>query len=238
MMIVQLITPGKETQIWAEEYRRNWKDIFTVQSEVAQIIASELQAVITEEEKQLIEKIPTHNLTAYEYYQRGREEHIKYWIDDDKEAQVSAEYFYNKALEEDPGFARAYTGITQIYYENSFPFRGTHNIPDSILSRTDIALSLDDQDDEAYRIRAQVYRSKGDVQKAKENYGAALNINPNNALAQRDAGWFYINLLDDYVKGLASYHKAANVERSPYLPVILRNLAGVYMNFGFMSKAN
>jgi tetratricopeptide (TPR) repeat protein len=109
---------------------------------------------------------------------------------------------------------------------------------DSILNRTEIALTLDDQDDEAYRIRAQVYRAKGDILKAKENYETALNINPNNALALSSAGWFYIYHLNDYVNGLSSYHKAAGVERSPYLAVILRNIAKVYLEFGFIDKAN
>ena len=75
-LIVQLITPGKEGHIWANEYNRNWKDIFSVQSEVAQNIARELHAVITPEEKQLIEKKPTTSLTAYDFYQRGREEYL------------------------------------------------------------------------------------------------------------------------------------------------------------------
>jgi TolB-like protein len=38
-LIVQLIIPGLEGHIWANEYNRNWKDIFSVQSEVAQTIA-------------------------------------------------------------------------------------------------------------------------------------------------------------------------------------------------------
>jgi TolB-like protein len=76
-LIVQLIRPGKEGHIWANEYNRSWKDIFSVQSEVAQNIARELHAVITPEEIQLIEKKPTTSLTAYDFYQRGREEYIR-----------------------------------------------------------------------------------------------------------------------------------------------------------------
>jgi len=67
-LITQLIKPGKEGHVWANEYNRDWKDIFSVQSEVAKTIASELHAVITPEEKQIIEKTPTTNLKAYDYY--------------------------------------------------------------------------------------------------------------------------------------------------------------------------
>ena len=47
--------------------------LLSIQSQIAQTIASELKATITPEEKQLIEKIPTTNLTAYDFYQRGRD---------------------------------------------------------------------------------------------------------------------------------------------------------------------
>ena len=64
-LIVQLSNAQQnEDHLWADEYNRDWSDIFAVQSEVSQAIARELKAVITPEEKQLIEKIPTSNLTA------------------------------------------------------------------------------------------------------------------------------------------------------------------------------
>ena len=67
-LIVQLIKSGKEGHVWANEYDRKWNDILSVQSEVAQTIARELHTVITPEEKELIEKVPTADLTAYELY--------------------------------------------------------------------------------------------------------------------------------------------------------------------------
>ena len=76
-----------------------------MQSEVAQTIARELHAVITPDEKHLIEKTPTANLTAYDFYQRGKEEeHVKYWINKNnngilqKEVLQKAEDLYRKAL--------------------------------------------------------------------------------------------------------------------------------------------
>ena len=71
-LIVQLIKTGKEGHIWANNYDRNWSDIFAVQSEVAQAVAEELYASITPEEKKLIEKEPTRNLVAYNLYLQGR----------------------------------------------------------------------------------------------------------------------------------------------------------------------
>ena len=79
---VQLIkATGKEKHLWANSYEqelRETTDYFGIQSQIAQTIAKELKATITPEEKQLIEKVPTANLTAYDFYQRGREEERKF----------------------------------------------------------------------------------------------------------------------------------------------------------------
>jgi TolB-like protein/AraC-like DNA-binding protein len=159
-LIVQLIRPGKEGRVWVKEYDRNWKDIFSVQSEVAQTIARELQAVITPEEKELIEKIPTANLTAYDFYQRGREELIKYWLDNNnREALERAENLYHEALEYDFDFAQAYTGLAWVYLEKQYSETFyAENFLDSMLILADIALSFDDQLAEAYEVRGDYYR--------------------------------------------------------------------------------
>jgi len=73
---VQLIDASKDKHIWAESYEQEIsevKDIFKIQSQVAQAIALELKTTLTPEEKQLIEKPPTSSLTAYDFYRRGLE---------------------------------------------------------------------------------------------------------------------------------------------------------------------
>src|SRR4030043_277042 len=76
MLNVRLIRANNEDLLWTNNYDRNWKNIFSVQREVAQTITRELKVVITPEEQQLIEKASTKNLTAYDFYMRGREEHM------------------------------------------------------------------------------------------------------------------------------------------------------------------
>ena len=75
---VQLIVANNEKHLWGKSYDREiWEtsDIISIQSEIAQAIITELKAVMTPEEKQLINKIPTTNLTAYDFYMRGKEEY-------------------------------------------------------------------------------------------------------------------------------------------------------------------
>jgi len=57
------------------------KNIFSIQSRIAEAIASKLKVIITTEEKEIIEKTPTTSLYAYDLYQRGNEEYWKYLAD-------------------------------------------------------------------------------------------------------------------------------------------------------------
>ncbi len=75
-MTLQLIDRN-DRHIWSEQYDReimNIEEHLSLQSEIAQLVAKALQAVITPEEKELIKKIPTTSLTAYDYYLKAREE--------------------------------------------------------------------------------------------------------------------------------------------------------------------
>ncbi len=233
-IIVQLIRPGRrERQIWTEEYNRNWEDIFSVQSEVAQSIAKELDAVITPEEKQQIEKIPTPNLTAYIFYQRGRNEYLKFEIDNDnREALKRAEDLYYRALEYDPTYAQVYTGLGWVYKDKHFwKTYLAENFLDSILILADIALSIDHQLAEAYILRGEYYRFNNDREQAINEYEKAIKFNPNDwrAYWYKGALYFY----DDYVKIIDNHLIAASLHRGPLLPAIYTSIGSAFSNSGF-----
>ena len=71
-LIVQLINTNEESHAWANEYNSKWSEIFSLQSEVAQKIASELMVVLTPDEIEKMDDKPTKNLEAYQAYLRGR----------------------------------------------------------------------------------------------------------------------------------------------------------------------
>ena len=68
----QLIDARTDSHIWAEEYDRDLKDMFTVQSEIAQKVAGQLHAKISPAEKMAIERPPTADLTAFDLYGRAK----------------------------------------------------------------------------------------------------------------------------------------------------------------------
>jgi TolB-like protein/thioredoxin-like negative regulator of GroEL len=107
-LIVQLIKTKKESHIWSAEYNRDWQDILAVQSEVAKAVASELNAVITPEEKEIIEARPTVDLTAYDLYIRANEYENRSYLEEDFRYALQ---MYGKAVEIDPDFTLAWIGM-------------------------------------------------------------------------------------------------------------------------------
>ncbi len=86
-------------------------DIFSLQSQIAQSIATELEAVITPQEKLLIEKSQTSSLSAYENYILGRNHFNKLT----KEDNDIALHYFEKAIEIDPDYANAYAWIAVVW---------------------------------------------------------------------------------------------------------------------------
>jgi TolB-like protein len=110
----QLIMTTKETHLWGESFQQkitDVEDIFNIQIKIAESIAAELKAVIAPEEKQLIEKIPTTDLAAYEAYLKGR-----FYLYKATENDLStAMQYFELAKEKDPEFVLAYTGIGDVW---------------------------------------------------------------------------------------------------------------------------
>jgi TolB-like protein/AraC-like DNA-binding protein/Flp pilus assembly protein TadD len=237
-LIVKLIQTNNEKQVWSNEYDREWKDIFFVQSEVAETIASELQAIITPEEQQLIRKLPTVNLTAYDFYQRGRNEFLKYETDNgNKAALEKAMNLYHKALSYDSTFAQAYIGLARIYgIKQYWDTYFAQNFMDSVLILVDIALTYDDQLAEAYSLRGDCYREIGNTEQAVREYDKAIRFNPNDWMAYLGKGRLAHN--DDLVNAIDNLQKAASLNHGPELPFLLRFISSAYDLAGFIEKSN
>jgi serine/threonine protein kinase len=68
----ELVDARNDNTIWADSYDRDLTDIFAIQSEIAQTVAGKLQARLTGTEQKQVERKPTENLTAYEFYLQGK----------------------------------------------------------------------------------------------------------------------------------------------------------------------
>ncbi len=241
VLTLQLIDGNKGHHLWSKQYDREVnqaEDYFDLQSEIAQLVAGEIEGVITPEEKERIEKIPTASLTAYDFYQRGREEQEKYWLDrDNKDALERAEELYNRALEYDSTFAQAYTGLASLYWRKHFiETYYSERFLDSVLILCDIALSHDNQVGKAYTLKGDYYRETGNNKQAIEEYNKALNLNPNNWESYRGLGTVYFN--DDLLRTIENLQKAASLNRGIELPYLMRYLSFAYDMAGFKDKGD
>jgi TolB-like protein/tRNA A-37 threonylcarbamoyl transferase component Bud32/Flp pilus assembly protein TadD len=105
----QLIRVSDDINIWSQRYDRVINDIFSVQSEIAEQIARQLDITVLEPERRALYARPTDNLDAYQYYLYGREHEDKGWLHSDHQEFQLAVEMYEKATELDPDFAMAYT---------------------------------------------------------------------------------------------------------------------------------
>ena len=69
----ELVDARNDNTIWADSYDRDLTDIFAIQSEIAQKVASRLSAQLSPEERKDIEEKPTDNLEAYDLYLQGKQ---------------------------------------------------------------------------------------------------------------------------------------------------------------------
>jgi TolB-like protein/Tfp pilus assembly protein PilF len=237
---VQLIrAKGKETHLWAKSFEQeinSTKDIFNIQSQIAQAIANELETVITPEEKLLIIKTPTASLTAYDFFQRGREEHWKYILYNDSASLKDAEGYYYKALEYDSTFAQAYTGLAWVYWnKNIWKEYFLQNFMDSVLSLSNRALSYDDKLSEAYIFRGLYFKENGELDLALAEYNKAIKYNPNDWWGYVERGSLYYNL-DDLVNVVDNFYRAVELNRGQQLRLLLRIFGSALCDAGFPEK--
>lgn len=112
-LIVQLIKASDESHLWAKEYNSKWSDVFSLQSEVAQKIASELEVLLTPEEIEKMAEKPTENLDAYQAYLRGcyyaGQPHFS---SSDKAKALQG---FQEAVDLDTTFALAYAELARIH---------------------------------------------------------------------------------------------------------------------------
>lgn len=238
-LILQLIKTNNDDHSWANEYDRDWKDVFSVQSEVAETIARELRVVITPGERQLIRKKPTNNLTAFDFYQRAKDELDKYQLSSqgDTTALKKAQHFFRKAMELDSTFALSYTGLAAIYYEKYYwKDYLSKNYMDSVIILANKALTFDNQCAEAYYLRAHVYSETSRTAEALNEIDRALKFNPNDWKAYFLRSSIF-EALNDYVGTISNRYDAVLRNRGTELPTSLTRFSYKLATFGYPDLA-
>jgi len=106
-IVVELVDVPKNAQIWGDRYHRAITDIFAVQEQMAADICDSLQLTLTGEERRRLGGRQTEDPAAYEAYMKGRH----FWNRRSVEGFLRAIEFFQQAIDLDPHYAAAYTGL-------------------------------------------------------------------------------------------------------------------------------
>src|SRR5437588_762342 len=109
---VQLIDASNDEHIWAEDYDRDLTDVFAIQTDLAQKIASALQAKLSPNEKARLDRRPSQNPEAYLLFVQAHDYANR--IDMFHEASSKAEPLFEQAIKLDPNFAAAFAGLSMV----------------------------------------------------------------------------------------------------------------------------
>ncbi|NOU60141.1 helix-turn-helix domain-containing protein [Marinifilum caeruleilacunae] len=197
LLNIQLIKASNDTHLWAEQYDRQAQDIFKLQREVAKKIASSVEAIITPEEEELMDKTPTDNLEAYDEYLKA----LELMRQEKREVLLEAIAHLDKAIELDPEFARAYAFKSMGYYYLDI-FKAEKLHVDKVVANADQAMLYDSKDYQSLIAKALSYLAKGENAAAIPYFERALEYQPNSAYVLNNLSNFYANFMPNSEKYL------------------------------------
>ena len=216
---LELVETKTLNAIWSETYNRKMSDLVSLQSEIAKNVSDKLRLKLTENEQKQIAKTYTANSEAQQLYLKGR----FHWNKRESENLEKAERYFKQAIEKDPNYALAYSGLADSYA--LLPIYGDFR-PKEYFPRAkqaaQKALALDDDLAEAHASLANVFQTyEYDWANAEKEYKRALELNPNYASAHH----WYGELLSLEVITMELLMKLATaLKLDPFSRVINRNV--------------
>jgi serine/threonine-protein kinase len=206
----QLIDASTDENLWAERYDREIRDVLSLQSEVAQVIARQVHVRVTTEEQERLSSPRTIHPDAHEAYLKGRHFWYKRSTDAVKRGLASLE----KAIELDPSYAPAYAGVADSYLVDAGGYLGVE--PEVAYRRAREAalkaLELDGQ-------LAAAHTSLGAVRSdydwdwagAERSYERAIALNPSYAIAHQ---WYadHLSRLGRHDEAIAQARQAREID--------------------------
>ncbi len=170
----QLVNVADGYHLWSERYDRELEDVFAIQDEIAGNIVKALRVVLSEEEKRAIEKAPTDNVQAYDYYLRGRQ----FFHQFRRTGIQFARRMFERAIEIDPKYALAYSGVADCCSFLFMYWDGSKANLDSAESTSRKALELNPELAEARASRGFALSLSRQYAEARREFETALRLNP------------------------------------------------------------
>jgi TolB-like protein/DNA-binding winged helix-turn-helix (wHTH) protein/Tfp pilus assembly protein PilF len=210
-IIAQLIQVPADTHIWAQSYEGDLRDTLALQSSVARSIAEQIRGTLKPQEQAALGKSRTVNPDAYEAYLKGR----YFWNKRTGDGLKKAIEFFNHAIETDPTYAEAYSGLADAYalsgdweYGVLSPQVAFRNAKAAATK----ALALDENLGEAHTSLAFALDLYGwDWKTAEAEYKLAIKLNPSYATAHLWYAWHLI-VMGQNSEGISELKKAESLD--------------------------
>ncbi len=176
----QLIDATTGYHVWAERYDRHLGDIFALQDEIVQQIVVALKVTLTDGEQARLVQRATDNLEAHDYVWRG----LQYRRRTTQVANGKARRMFEKALELDSTYARAYVYLGGTYFSDwVFQWNRDPQTLDRALNLVQKSLALDDALLEAYTLLASIYMQQRQHEQAVDAEQRAMELDPAGSCA-------------------------------------------------------
>jgi TolB-like protein/Tfp pilus assembly protein PilF len=176
----QLIDARREEHLWAESYERDLGDVLRLQAEVAQAISGQIHITLKAEEQCRLRPARRIDPAAHECYLRGR----YFWNKRSEESLCRAQKYFEQAIDNEPGYALAYSGLADTYFYRGYAFG--RMAPKDAMPKARAAalkaLELDEALAESHVSLALVrFFFDWDWSGAEREFKRALELNPNYA---------------------------------------------------------
>jgi TolB-like protein/Tfp pilus assembly protein PilF len=216
---LELVDAATENVLWSQQYVRQQTDLVTLQSDIARDVSSKLKSKLSGAEVASVEKTYTSNPEAYQLYLKGK----FYWNKRTGESLKQATEFYRQALEKDPNYALAYSGLAETYVLfSSYDVAPANDSMPQAKAAAQRALAIDDSLAEAHTALG-FYLSNYEWDRAgsEKEYRRAIELKPNYATAHHWLGADLANV-KRFDEGLVELRRAEELD--PLSPIIGTNL--------------
>ena len=237
MLNIQLIDGINDKHLWSEQYAKDASDIFSLQMEVAKSIAGEIEVYVSPKEEEQINKLPTEDPIAYDYFLQGLDLMNK----GKREHYLAAIDLYKEAIKHDPKFARAYAATAMAYYfrdENQANKEHTEDIN----FYADQAVLIDPELPQSLIAKALYYVQISDFEESIPYFEKALSLHPNYDLAIALLIDLYANKVPNTEKYLEYALKGNQLDISSYDSTIASisylHLSNALIQSGFVAEAD
>jgi len=204
----QLIGADPERHLWAETYDGELNDVLDVQSRVAQAVAEQIQVALTPQERAQLQRVPTVDPAVYELYLRGR----YFWNKRDDEGVKKSLEHYQRALEADPNYAPAYSGIADAYLTAyDYEYLPPEEAGPKARAAAERALALDETLAEAHNSLAHLSLHDWEWRAAEREFRRAIELDPSYVPAHH---WYSLCLtaLGRVDEAVATMRKAQTLD--------------------------